>query len=56
VHKKDEKPVGRRVLARVLAEELKRVHGTDETGDVVVTAPNPRRDITQLSQGDVPAN
>jgi hypothetical protein len=52
VHKNNKK--AERVLARALAEELKRVHGTDESGDVVVTAPNPRKDITQASQGDVP--
>ncbi|MDP9119960.1 MAG: hypothetical protein M3O15_01090 [Acidobacteriota bacterium] len=42
-----------RVLARVLSEELKLVQGND--GDVTVTQGPVRRDITQISHGDVPA-
>jgi hypothetical protein len=44
---------GGRVLARALAHELKLVSG----GDVIVTSPpGKNRDITQQSQGDVPAD
>ena len=43
-----------RVLARALAQELNRVTGG---GDVIVTKPpGQNRDITQQSQGDVPAD
>jgi hypothetical protein len=56
VRKNEKKVVGGRVLARTLAEELKRVSGADdESGDVVVTKPNPRLDVTQVSLGDKPA-
>jgi hypothetical protein len=50
---KPHNPSGR-VLARALAQELKRVEGG---GDVIVTnPPGQLRDITQQSQGDVPAD
>lgn len=56
MRKNEKKVVGGRVLARTLAEELKRVSGADdESGDVVVTKPNPRLDVTQVSLGDKPA-
>ncbi len=44
-----------RVLARVLAQkELAKVRGGD--GDVIVTQGEVRRDISQVSAGDIPPN
>ena len=40
-----------RVLARVLAEELKKVQGND---DPVYITEGPRRDITDANSGDRP--
>lgn len=56
--KKTLKPL-KRVLARELAvEELTVVRGSTgeviEAGDVVVTQGEVRRDITQVSAGDIP--